>query len=358
MQTRKFRVLTGFAVIAIVGAVLTACSGTASAPPPTSKATAAGSSLTLKQIIAGAKKEGTLNLYISSDYQALVDGFQKAYPWAKLNVTNGGSTTLAQKWLTEAESGISQVDLGFIQPLAADQLQKLNALSDVRVPNDVLVPKALQGSKYTHSVNQQPIVIGYNTNLVKDPPKQLIDLASPKWKNKLIIDDPKLDSETAWVLASTRKAWGDKKWNKWITGIAANNPQLTTDAGDSYTTTLQGNKSICLCTYGDFQAQAKGTPMKAVFYTAPNGLLEYSIVAAIAAKAPDPYMAALMVNWTLSKAGGQTAFADNARLPAVPLKNAETSMPKGVTAVNVIPLITDYIDHPDSYNTAFAAIDK
>jgi iron(III) transport system substrate-binding protein len=357
MNIRKFRLLSAAAVVVLAGAALTACS-TTSTTTAQSTPKASATTMTLKQLIAGAKKEGTLNLYISSDYAAIVQGFQKAYPWAKLNVTNGGSTTLAQKWLTEAESGISQVDVGFIQPLAADQLQKLGALSDVRVPNDSLVPKALQGSKYTHSVNQQPIVIGYNTNIVSAPPKQLSDLANPKWKNKLIMDDPKLDSETAWVLASARKAWGDKKWNAWIAGIAANNPQLTTDAGDSYTTTLQGNKSVCICTYGDFQAQAAGTPMKAVFYSEPNGLLEYSIVASIAAKAPDPDMAALMVNWTLSKAGGQTAFSDNARLPAVPLANAKTAMPKGITAVNVIPLISDYIDNPASYNIAFAKLEK
>lgn len=353
------RALALTALVVSAGLIITACTSTASAKAGSSSTstTHVTKYTSATSLLKAAKAEGSLTVYISNDYSYEVSGFKAKYPWAKLNVTNGGSSDLAQKWLTEAQSGISNVDIGFIQPLASLQLQQMNALADVQVPNDAYVPAGLKGSPYAHSVNQQPIVIGYNTKTVTDPPESLADLANPKWKGKLVLDDPALDSITAWVLASARQKWGDTKWKKWINGITANDPIFTNNDGDSYTDVLQGTREVCMCTYGDFQAQAPGTPMKPVFFTDPNGSLEYSIVGSISSRAPHPAMAALFLNYVLDPNGGQKAFADNHRIPAVKVANSPTTLPKGVRTSNVIPLIQRFIDQPDSYTQAWSKME-
>jgi ABC-type Fe3+ transport system substrate-binding protein len=270
-------------------------------------------------------------------------------------------TDLAALEAAAQKEGTLNLDVALIHFAAAKQFIPQGAVAQVKVPNDDLLPERLRDpDSYSHAMNQLASAIIYNNKLIDGGPATLQELTDPKWKDKLILDDPKLGSDGGYVLASMRKTLGsDEAWKAWLKGLKDNGAVITPTSGDAFQAVLRGDRPLCLCAYYDYVYNAaQGAPLGATFFNQDtSGIIVRPIVAVIAAAAQHPAMSALFVNWALSDKGGQKGMADSGRTPAVPVPGDEkVNLPDGVKAANFYEYMADYVANQKAYNEVFKEV--
>jgi iron(III) transport system substrate-binding protein len=160
-----------------------------------------------KQIIAAAKKEGRLNLYVGRYGQtALLDEFKKDHPEIQVVSVNGTGDQLATRIAAEARAGKTIADIYSGGPNSSySSLYRGKILDSIK--SALILPEVLDESKwyggkhiYTDSDDQFIFVyiampgvrgLSYNSNLVSPKEfKSYWDLANPKWKGKITSQRP------------------------------------------------------------------------------------------------------------------------------------------------------------------------
>jgi iron(III) transport system substrate-binding protein len=152
--------------------------------------TYSGSDRTAK-LIAGAKKEGQLTLYtaltVNQAVRPLVAGFQKKYPFIKMEYWRGSSRKIAQKVNAERRADSLVVDVMEGSGLAMIMV-KAKAVAKFTTPASESVPKQFRDpndqwvpSRFSY------FGMAYNTKIVPPgtQPKTYQDLLDPKWKGKI-----------------------------------------------------------------------------------------------------------------------------------------------------------------------------
>src|SRR5262249_29664826 len=173
----------------------------AQAPAAQSPAQYAGADRA-QRLIAGAKKEGFLNLYssaITEHMNAVIAGFEKQYG-VKVRLWRGGSEEILQRTVTEARGRRFDVDVVETASPQIIAIGREKLLTPVTAPatSDLMREAIIPGEPWLPC----RIVVftgAYNTNLVKkaDLPKTYADLANPKWKGKLGIEA----DDNNWLMA-------------------------------------------------------------------------------------------------------------------------------------------------------------
>ena len=146
-----------------------------------------------ERLIAGAKKEGVINIYssITVDDMKLISGaFEKKYG-VKLQAWRASSESILQRALVEARGGRYDVDAIETSAAEMESLSRekmLQAINRQRWPTSFRPLYVRIGEWVGDRLNI--ISAGYNTNLIKpqDVPKTYEDLLDPKWKGKLAIE--------------------------------------------------------------------------------------------------------------------------------------------------------------------------
>lgn len=347
-------------LLALAGLGLAACSSAGSS----GHATGAGSTgqktySSTASLVAAAKKEGTVRVYMSPELTPfLVPRFKKAYPWATVNVTGLEADDASAKWATELSAGIHNVDVVFTYVTQVKEFTSQGGVAAVKLPNDSLIEKPLQDPQHHyHTVVSYPYVLLYNTKELKGGPPQLTDLTQPQWKGKVVLDNPSLGGPGGLVLASLKNQLGSR-WQDWLQKFQANSPSLTDSSSTSYDAVVRGDRPLCICSYHDYIAQPPGTPVNVDFYNqSGSGVVPQAGVMQIAAQAPHAAMAALWVNWLLSPHGGQAGIASSGRTPVVANVPgaAKVSVPAGVK-VAPFSVLGSYLADPNSFNSTFKSI--
>ena len=146
-----------------------------------------------QMLIAGAKKEGGVNIYSSmtvDDMKVLSAGFEKKYG-IKITAWRSSSEDILSRAVVEARG--SRYDVDAIETSAAEMesLHREQLLQPVQSPLLAeIVPSAIRPHHDWVGDRLNIIAAGYNTRLVKpaDLPKSYADLLDPKWKGKLAIE--------------------------------------------------------------------------------------------------------------------------------------------------------------------------
>jgi len=151
-----------------------------------------------KKLIEGAKKEGELNIYTSAqsdDMGALVQAFEKKYG-VKVNVWRASSEKVLQRAVTEARGNRHTVDICETNGPEMEALSREKILTAVKSPHlaDLIAPAIRPHGEWV-GTRLNVFVQAYNTGLVKkeELPKRWEDLANPKWKGKLGIEQEDSD---------------------------------------------------------------------------------------------------------------------------------------------------------------------
>jgi iron(III) transport system substrate-binding protein len=145
------------------------------------------------RLIAGAKKEGVVNVYSSftvDDLKLLGAAFEKTYG-VKLNMWRSSSEDILQRAVVEARGGRYDVDAIETSAAEMESLHREQLLQEIKTPLLAdLNPGALLPHREWVGDRLNIITAAYNTDLIKksELPKSYDDLLDPKWKGKLGVE--------------------------------------------------------------------------------------------------------------------------------------------------------------------------
>ena len=254
---------------------------------------------------AAAKREGTLTLYTTiaeKDLPTLVKPFESKYG-VKVNVWRAGTSNVLQRAVAETSAKKYDVDVIHIGSPEMEALAREQVLLPVNSPvqND-LQPGSVPGHHQWAATLLSVWVQVYNTKLVKKEslPKTWEDLANPKWKGKIGIEQEDSD----W-LAGIFGDIGDARARKVFKDIVTANG-ISVRKGHTLLTQLvvSGEVPLALTVYNYKAEQLKrqGAPIDWFVIgnaiARPNGM-------AVARKAPHPHAALLFYDFELSPEGQQ-----------------------------------------------------
>ncbi len=257
----------------------------------------------LQRLAEGAKKEGELNIYTSAqsdDMGALVSAFEKKYG-VKVSVWRSSSEKVLQRAVTEARGNRHTMDVAETNGPELESMHREKLLEAVKSPYlaDLIAP-ALRPHGEWVGTRLNVFTQAYNTTLVKkeDLPKSWEDLANPKWKGKLGIEQEDSD----W-LAGQYAELGEARAAKVFKDIVAANG-VSVRKGHTLLTQLvvSGEIPLALTVYNYKAEQLKGKGAPIDWFSIgpaiarPNGV-------AVAKKAPHPHAAVLFYDFEISPEG-------------------------------------------------------
>lgn len=262
-----------------------------------------------------AKKEGKVIIYTAGGEdtrKALGEGFTRKFGIATEWV-GGRGPELSEKIMMERRAGLHVVDvlIGASQP-ALMTLKPAGALTPLEkelILPEVINPKAwflgefpwLDKDHYIMSFMAYPdtsYVI--NTDFVKPgEAASFNDLLNPKWKGKLVMDDPTFPGSGGSLFIAVNKVMGPD----YAKALAKQEPLLTRDRRLLIEWVARGKYSIGIAPHTPFipEFQRAGVPLeigrpKEGSYVA-SGIGVLSLIN----EAPHPNAARVFVNWVLTK---------------------------------------------------------
>ena len=178
-----------------------------------------------------------------------------------------------------------------------------------------------------------PFGIMVNTTLVKpgDEPKSWVDLTHPRWKGRILIDDPRALGSGHAYFASLQRLLGEDFHRK----MAANEVVLSRDVGASERRVGRGEFPVWIPAATSGMGALHGLPVKyiAPLEGVPNSPMDHSILT----NAPHPNAARLFVDH-FSSLEFQTELGKLGLLPV--LRDMEDRMPpemRPFARVNLLP---------------------
>lgn len=330
-------VMVVLVTVAVVG-VSASTAGVHKAPPPSNKAALRKEA---SQLVAQARKVGTLNFYTSADpntAQRLADAFGKKYG-IKVTFTRLTSGPIAARYDAEAQSGAFNADVVMIAdaPFFAQALHNgwMLPMTPKVVPNIGLDPVEKKFQFYGSvgiGVSRLDLFVS-NTGLVSasDRPSTWQDLLNPRWKGKLLTDDPR----TIPVVMGQWALLDQKLGDNFLRGIAAQNVQWVPSLVTGVQEVAAGERDAAFGANQLHVAPLLASAPNAPIFETHLGGLDFGFVwnAGVSAKSPNPAAGRLFVNWLLS-GQGQEIFngpGNNSVLPQVNVPGSPPLSPKFVT---------------------------
>jgi iron(III) transport system substrate-binding protein len=266
------------------------------------------------RFLEAARKEAQVVWYttMSSDHSKhYADRFHKKYPFVEPIVLRMGGGTLLNKILTEARAGKRSWDVAHGTADMVLPVMEKNLLAAYDSPERKMIDDDLKDARgYWTSTYVNPVVLGYNTTLVKseEVPRSYDDLLSARWKGRKI----SIDDNYFTFLHGLIGMWGRDKAVAFFRKLVAQEPvvmggttmrvQLAA-AGEfplvlAYAPTIQG--------YAARRAPMDWVPLEPVVVSVTT--------TSLAEKAIHPNAAKLFIDFSLSREG-QEALWDSQRIP-------------------------------------------
>jgi iron(III) transport system substrate-binding protein len=278
-------------------------SGSATATAKAAKAFAQASA----ELYPKAKQEGNLVVYSVWDVEHLTvitEAFMKRYPGIKATYWQGRNPEIVTRALTEFQGGQASFDV-VLSDNAPPVLRAAGAIMSYNtVQRDVL---------YLHdptmaTVSLQIQALAYNTKKIKpaDLPKSWEDVASPKYKGMIALDDPMRAGPLSSMLAGLKTQWkDDTRFNNFIRNLKALGVPVHKSTSAMFRLVISGEYAICMpaLLHDVMEEMHKGTPVSYVKTVPP---VVFPRQAAIYAKAPNPNAAKLFAEWLISDEGQKT----------------------------------------------------
>ena len=275
-----------------------------------------------QRVIEAAKKEGQLSLYGGQEitHPDIIAAFNKEYSFIKITSASGRAADMMTRIVAERRAEKYLADITASGPNGPRMLY-LNKILDPIAPTFIL-PEVTDTSKwyggkhwYADPENgylfmfEGTIVssgLSYNTKLVQpDEIKSYWDLLQPKWKGKLLAQDPRSAALATPVLILYHRAGLGSDFLRRFYGES--DVTLFRDRRQGTNWLATGKFPLChLCREID-KAQQQGLPVNEL---PPEKLKEGgtvggggSSVIALINRAPHPNAAKLFINWYLSRQG-------------------------------------------------------
>jgi iron(III) transport system substrate-binding protein len=340
-------------------AIVAACSAAPAGAPAQqapAQAKAAPATQSWDDVIAAARKEGLLNIatYAGTGYRKVMDDFEAAFPGVKVDQTGfqSSSRDFVPRLLQERNAGLFGWDIAVMpSPEMLIQVQPVGGLDSIRPLmihpevttdgnwvdglNGGFVDTAKQVSYAITRARSQSLWI--DTNQVKaDEIKSYRDLLDARWKNKLLVGDPRTKGSGFNTGTTLRLKTRDEDILRKV--YKDQEAVLSTDARQLTEFAVRGAYPISLGAVSkpillDFLAQGVGKNLKCIPLPEVDYVYSGSNLLHLINKAPHPATARLFVNWVLTKEGSSSFsknLQDNSRRVDVPVFDPDTVPEKGV----------------------------
>lgn len=274
--------------------------------------------------LAAAKKEGKLNFYgtITPPVRsALTKAFTAKYG-LEIEFVIGSPAEVAQKYSTEYGVGQHNADLLNAGPTTLISL-KPKGLTEPAEPFFILPevkdanawrgdgPFVDQDKQIIHLVATYIFYVLRNTEQVKEAEiTSFRDLLQPKWKGKMVMNDPTVPGTGLSWVALLVKLWGEEETVKFLKQLAAQEPVLSRDRRQPVEWVARGKYPIAVAPNIDNVAQFLkiGSPVLPVKTKEGGALQTGGAALAMTKNPPHPNARVVFLNWLLSKEG-MTVFS-------------------------------------------------
>lgn len=254
-----------------------------------------------------AKAEGNLIVYSVWDNEHLkviTEAFMKRYPGIKATYWQGRNPEIVTRALTEFQGGQASFDV-VLSDNAPPVIRAAGAILDYNtVQRDVL---------YLHDPNMPTVslqiqALAYNTKKMKpaDLPKSWEEVANPKYKGIVALDDPMRAGPLSSMLSGLKTQWNDDaRFNNFVKGLKALSVPVHKSTSAMFKLVISGEYSICMpaLLHDVMEEMGKKVPVGYVKTVPP---VVFPRQAGIYAKAPNPNAGKLFAEWLISDEGQKT----------------------------------------------------
>src|SRR3989338_6843024 len=287
-------------------------------------------------ILEGAKKEGQVVFYGSMEIQnsqKLASLFEKKYPFIKANVTRISSERMTTRLVSEAQAGKVSADVVHQSGFDFYGVLQKGVFESYNSPERAAFPAEYKDEKGFWTINSATLnVIGYNSRLVPpgEAPKSFWDLANPKWKGKILMDE----NESKWM-AGMISYYGEAKGMELMRKLATQEIQFRAGHTQIQTLAAAGEREVVGVAFANGVERLKneGAPMD---WIAAEPIIGLTFGFRLVKGAPHPNAARLFIDFVLSREGQQAIAEANYY---VPRKDVRSPIMKRVPPeLKVIPL--------------------
>ncbi|MGH8799831.1 MAG: ABC transporter substrate-binding protein [Casimicrobiaceae bacterium] len=309
--------LTGILSL-VFGAVALAASAQAQVP--------AGYPADYKAIVDGAKKEGKVVVYSTTDAKLvtpLIKDFEAAFPGVKVEYTDLNSTEVYNRFISENAANASTADAVWSSSMDLQMKLAADGLAAVyRSPEIAALPEWAHWKDTIYATTFEPIAIVYNKRLVpaEDVPKTHADLEkllttkAEKYQNKVTAYDPE-KSGVGFMLANQDARLDPKFWDL-VKALGARSLKVQSSTGTMLERVSSGENLIGYNVLGSYAlTRAKKDPSMGVAFTTDYNLV-LSRLLFVSKNAKNPNAGRLWLDYVLSKRG-QAITSEQAELYSV-----------------------------------------
>ncbi|MCS7463839.1 ABC transporter substrate-binding protein [Paenibacillus doosanensis] len=215
------------------------------------------------------KLSGKLVVY-SAGPKELAESIQKGYEaktGVKIEMFQGTTGKILSRM--EAEKANPVVDVVVLASLPSAQgLKKSGMTLEYKEAKnaDKLIPEWSDKDGNFFGYSASALGIGYNTKLVKNPPKEWADLTKEEWKGKINIPDPALSGSALDFVTGYLSTRGDSGWEL-LDQYKKNGAVMAGANQEALDPVITGSKSIVAAgvDYMTYQAKAKGEPIDMIY---------------------------------------------------------------------------------------------
>jgi iron(III) transport system substrate-binding protein len=299
-------------------------------------------------VLEAAKKEGRLVWYEAmsqSDANAMVQQFNKQYPFIKVEIFRLGSAALLSRVLAEHQANKTIFDAVSINTASLEIMKEKGMLAKYVSSHTSFYPRGRKDEDgYWTGIYMNTRVIGYNTRLVpaKSAPMSYQDLLQPRWRGEklgLEVSQPHWYGSVLYIM-------GPEKGLKFLKDLAAQNPYMTTGLSLTSNLLAAGEFPIQVWAYGTSIEELK-EKQAPVDWTAPNPTIVGTAGMGLARTARNPNAARLFYEWMLSREGQEALVA----IAKIPSRSGVSPNPPRLTAG-----LTFYNQPENPMNKAFEKI--
>jgi iron(III) transport system substrate-binding protein len=257
-----------------------------------------------QQVLAEkAKAEGEVTFYSSlqsSQLEPYAKAFSKRFPFVKVNTYRMSGGAQINKIQTEYRARRYVVDVVNGGAEQAASIKSIGAVDAYHSPQREFFPAEFKDKDgYFTSFYITPMVLGYNTNLVKrnEAPKVYEDLLNPRWKGGMFLDDEAFE----WF-AVLLKHYGREKGLQYMKRLAQQDLSMQRGRTGQTQLLVAGERPIGIYLSGHtvLDLKDKGAP---IGWAALDPYFSQANMLMLAKHAPHPYASALFMDWGLSEEG-------------------------------------------------------
>jgi iron(III) transport system substrate-binding protein len=290
-------------------------------------------------LYAKAKQEGSLVIYSVWDVEHLVkitEAFSKRFPGIKTSYWQARNPEIVTRVITEFQANRPSVDV-----ILSDNAPPVLRAAGAIMPYETVQKEALIIHDPTIPVVSLQIQsLAFNTRKMKeaDAPKHWEEVANPKYKGAVALDDPMRAGPLSSMLAALREAWNDnERWTRFVKGLKALGVPVHKSTSAMMRLVVAGEYAVAMpaLLHDVMHEKEKGSPIDFVKTSPP---VVFPRQAGIYAKAPHPNAAKLFAEWLITP-DGQAVIDSLGREVArkgVPSKTSiEAAYPPGTKALPV-----------------------